>query len=202
MNDEEMIGAVRGVSEALGGVRMDRSVEQISRRARSRRLRQGLSAAGAGCLTLGLGLGLALGPGAGGTHPHGVHVSLDGFTVNTTADGIVDVTVTDLRNPALMRQVLAQAGVPAIVWISNPPSCYRAPVPTGNAIQLTRGRTGTMFTINPAAIPAGTEVDMGFGAAGSPGFPVPPRPRSDGLPREVIFGLVKEGCQPAPSGTG
>lgn len=71
-------------------------------------------------------------------------------------------------------------------------------MPARNAIQLTRGRTGTMFTINPAAIPSGTEVDMGFGTPGSPGFPIPPRPRSNGLPREVIFGLVTEGCQPAP----
>lgn len=200
MNDEELMRAVRGVTESLGSVRMTRPVTGITGRARSRRVRRSLSAAGAGCLVLGLGIGLTLSPGA--ARPHAVHVSLDGFSVNTTADGKVAVTVADLSDPALMQQVLGQAGVPAIVWVDNPPSCYHAPAPpppSGKVIQLTHASGGTMLTIDPTAIPPGSEVDIGFGAPGSPGFPAPLGSRPGGLPKEVLFGVVERSCQPSPS---
>jgi hypothetical protein len=59
-----------------------------------------------------------------------VHVNLDAWSVNTTASGQVTVTIRDLKDPALLRQTLAEAGVPAIVTSGE--VCAPAQIKTGN----------------------------------------------------------------------
>lgn len=171
MNDDQMLTAVRSsltsVKETLTDVHMDRPASAITGRARARRLRHAASGTAAGGLALGAGLAVALagGPAAGGP----VHVNLDAWSVNTTSTGLVELTVRELRDQALLEKTLADAGVPAIVNFNE--FC----VPVNQADNVT-GTTGTQFivrpvashgalaaiTVNPAAIPAGTEVDLGI----------------------------------------
>jgi hypothetical protein len=189
MNDEQMITALRRISDPDDGVRMNLPVEQITRRARSRRLRRGLSASAVGCVTIGTALGLGVGLSPAGPQSQPVHISTAGFTVNTTADGLVDVTVSELRNPALMRQALARAGVPALVWVGTEP-CTGGPV-TGTRIQQVikyERQTGddVAFSVDPAAIPPGSELNVGFA---SPGHPL-----AEGIPVTNVISLTKDGC--------
>jgi hypothetical protein len=196
MNDDDTMTAVRNsltdVKESLSDVRMGRSADTIRARARGRRLRRGLSAAGAGTLALGIGLTLALSPAGGASArpavagARSVHVNLDAWSVNTTSTGIVDLTIQELFDPAQLRTVLAQAGVPAVVKLGQ--------VCTGKwtvpqATQVLRGhRTSTgaiIESINPAAMPRGSEVVIGI---------LPPA-------SVVEVGLAKDGASltcPAP----
>jgi hypothetical protein len=118
MNDDEMLATLRssltGVKESLTDVHLDRSADAIRARARGRRLRRGLAGAAAGGTALGVGLVLAAGGGAG-TTARSVHVNLDAWSVNTLSSGLVYVDIRELREPGLLRQTLARAGVPAIV---------------------------------------------------------------------------------------
>jgi hypothetical protein len=99
----------------------------------------------------------------------------------------VYVDVRELANPALLRQTLAQAGVPAIVtfgeWCTGPSGGD-----TDN-LQQVLGKTGgggePKLTIEPAAIPAGSELSIGIVST--------PKGGSGGL--DTNFGLVKEGSR-------
>ncbi len=117
MNDDDMLAAMRSsltrVKDSIADVHLDRQPEAITARARARRLRRGLSGAGAAGTALGIGLALTL---PGGSAPaRSVHVNLAAWSVNTTSAGLVDITIRDLKDPALLRQALADAGVPAMV---------------------------------------------------------------------------------------
>jgi hypothetical protein len=199
MNDDDTMAAVRvsltDVKQSLSDVRMGRSADTIRARARGRRLRRGLSAAGTGTLALGIGLTLALSPAGGASArpavagPRSVHVNLDAWSVNTTSTGIVDLTIQELFDPARLRTVLAQAGVPAVVELGQ--VCTGKWWTGPQATQVLRGHrtsTGAMIeSINPAAMPRGSEVvigilphasvvEVGLGKDGAPlTCPAPPR---------------------------
>jgi hypothetical protein len=155
MNDEEILATLRssltGVKESLSDVRLDRSADAIRGRARGRRLRRGLAGAGAGGTALGVGLALAVGGGSG-TSARSVHVNLDAWSVNTLPGGLVYVDVRELQDPALLRQTLARAGVPAIVTFGD--FCTGASGGDAGNLQQVLGKSGAggepKLTIDPA----------------------------------------------------
>jgi hypothetical protein len=167
MNDEEMLVTLRSsltmVKESLTDVHLDRSADAIWARARGRRLRRGLAGAGAGSMALGVGLALAVGGGSG-TSARSVHVNLDAWSVNTLSSGLVYVDVRALRDPVLLRQTLAKAGVPAIVTFGQ--FCTEASDDAAGNLQQILGKAAPggepKLTINPVAIPAGSELSIGI----------------------------------------
>jgi hypothetical protein len=188
MNDDEMLAALRssltGVKESLTDVHLDRSADAILARARGRRLRRGLAGAGAGGTALGVGLVLAAGGGAGTARS--VHVNLDAWSVNTLSSGLVYVDIRELREPGLLRQTLARAGVPAIVTFGK----FCTGPSGGNSQDLRQilGKSavgGGRLTINPAAIPAGSELSIGITQVSKHG--------AEGFGNS--FALVKEGSR-------
>ena len=106
--------------------------------------------------------------GTGGTtggHPSGP-VKLASFSVTTAANGLVTLQLTpgQLRDPNSLRQALAHAGVPALVTAD---SVCVVPGPSALLPQVLPARHreahgSTAWTINPAAIPAGVELSIGY----------------------------------------
>ena len=167
MNEDEMLatlrGALTGAKESLADVHLDRPADAIRARARGRRLRRGLAGAGAGGMALGVGLALAVGGGSG-ANARSVHVNLDAWSVNTLSSGLVYVDIREMRDPALLRQTLARAGVPATVTFGE----VCTGTSGGDAESLRRVISKTALggepklTINPAASPAGSELSIGI----------------------------------------
>jgi hypothetical protein len=155
-------------------------------RARGRRLRRSLAGAGTGSVALGVGLALAVGGGSG-TSARSVHVNLDAWSVDTLSSGRVYVDVRALHDPVLLRQTLARAGVPAIVTFGQ----FCTETSGGNAgnLQQILGKAAPggepKLTINPAAIPAGSELSIGI-VSGS---------TESANELQASFGLVTEGSR-------
>jgi hypothetical protein len=138
--------------------------------------------AGAGGTALGVGLALTAG-GAGPSAPS-VHVNLDAWSVNTLPNGLVYVDIRELQEPALLRQTLARAGVPAIVTFGE--FCTGAAGGDTANLQQVLGKSplgGGKLTVNPQAIPAGDELSIGIVAD----------PRQGGFNHS--FALVKDGSR-------
>jgi hypothetical protein len=89
-----------------------------------------------------------------------VHVNLDAWSVNTTSSGSVKLYIRRVANVAELRRVLAEAGVPAVVYTDE--SCWNPDQIRNSAWSgppaVDRG--GLYLTIHPAAIPAGAEVEI------------------------------------------
>jgi hypothetical protein len=128
-----------------------------------RRLAAGITAAAAAAaLVLGLGLSGAFGPAPGrGTGT----IRAAAFTLVEHANGTATVTINPnlLLDPGVLQNALRHDGIPAIVTAGS--FCSSDPIPAGLA-QVLPGSTGTplmppSFTINPAAMPAGTELSFG-----------------------------------------
>jgi len=198
MNDEEVLAALRsslaGATESLADVHLDRPADAIRARARGRRLRRSLTGAGAGGVALGVGLTLAMAGGSGAGSPataRSVHVNLDAWSVNTLPGGLVYVDVRELVNPTLLRQTLAQAGVPAVVTFGE--FCTGTPGGDNGNLQPILGKAALggepKLTIKPAAIPAGSELSIGIVsvAVDKPGGP--------GHALDTAFGLVSQGSR-------
>jgi hypothetical protein len=202
MNDDEMLATMRrsltGITESMTDVRLERPVGTIHARARRRRLRRSLAGAGTGGLALGIGFALAAGGGSpAGARP--VHVNLDAWSVNTLSSGLVYVDVRELQNPVLLRQTLAEAGVPAIVTFGEfctGPSGSNT-VDLGQILGKTAAGGRPRLTINPAGIPHGSELSIGIVSAWKSGV--------QGL--DASFGVVQAGAhltcgQPSANPTG
>jgi hypothetical protein len=195
MNDQELITAVR---QSVHGVRMNVPAEQIVSRSRAirtsghRRLAACITAvAAAGSVVLGLGLSGALGTapngGTGTIHGTGT-IRTAAFTLTRNANGTDTLTLTmsQMLDPAVLQQALAQDGIRALVktgiycWSSpaapDPASIgvltVRLPVkpphvmvsaPSGPApSELKQIAARTVTVINPAAMPSGTELFFGY----------------------------------------
>ena len=198
MNDDEMLatmrGSLTGITESMTDVRLERPVDTIHARARGRRLRRRLAGVGAGGMALGIGVALAvsggLPAGAGGGSPGGarsVHVNLAAWSVNTLSSGLVYVDVRELQNPVLLRQTLADAGVPAIVTFGE----FCTGPGGSNAVDLTQilGKSGSggvpKLTINPGGIPHGSELSIGIVSAS----------KNDSQGLDASFAVVQTGAQ-------
>jgi hypothetical protein len=145
-----------------------------SRGQRHRRQLAGVSAAGiAGVAVLALGLAGVF----GGHSPAraGTTIRTAAFTLAENANGTATLTLTQdqVFNPSALEQALQQDGIPALVETGS--YCSSNPAPAGGAdvlsIQLPDGTPigpdgsvppDAVTVINPAAMPAGTELFFGY----------------------------------------
>ena len=180
MNDQELITAVR---QSVHEVRMNVPADQIVSRSRAirasghRRLAAGITAVtAAGSVVLGLGLSGALGAAPnGGTGT----IRTAAFTLTRNANGTDTLTLSNSQmiNPTALQQALAQDGIPALIKTgticsSNPAPPGPASIgvltverPDGTPVPSSAHRVkidGDVTVINPAAMPAGTELFFGY----------------------------------------
>ena len=191
MNDDEVLAAMRSsltsVKDSLADVHMDRTVSAITARARTRRVRRAVSGAGAAGLAVGAVVALTLGSGGswGPAAARPVHVNLAAWSVNTSSSGLVDVTVRALKDPALLRQTLARAGVPAEVIFGEVCTATTSDLPQiSQVLHKIKGGGDVAMTIDRAAMPAGSELIIG----------VAEQPKGSGQGLVAGFGLIKDGA--------
>jgi hypothetical protein len=161
MTDNDLITAVR---ESFTGVHSATGVDRIEGRGRALRTRR--RAAGlAGALVVGAATAAAvtaLGPaGHQPSRPGGIRLAA--WTVVRQADGTIDVTLRQLRDPAGLQRTLRADGLPATVTFSGqlPSSCQRFVADGAVIKQVFSGRQAggyPVMVIHPAALPAGTGV--------------------------------------------
>ena len=192
MNDQELITAVR---QSVHGVRMNVPAGQIVGRSRAirasghRRLAACITAvAAAGSVVLGLGLSGALGAAPDGRTGT---IRTAAFTLTRNANGTDTLTLSNsqMSDPAALQQALAQYGIPALVktgtycW-SSPAPPYPSGVltverPDGTAVRPGPGPRPVRIpanagnVINSAAMPAGTELFIGYFNSGHVQSPRP-----------------------------
>jgi hypothetical protein len=138
-------------------------------RGSQRRLTAGITAVtAAGAVALSLGLSGVFGSAAArGT----ATIRTDAFTLVEHANGTATLTFNSylLQDPSALQRALRHDRIPAIVTVGR--FCYSHPIPAGFA-KAVAGVTAPYskgpapgpgsFTINPAALPAGTELSFGF----------------------------------------
>jgi hypothetical protein len=181
MNDQELITAVR---QSVRGVRMNVPAGQIVSRSRAirasghRRLAAGITAvAAAGSVVLGLGLSGALSAAPNGRTGT---IRTAAFTLTRNANGTDTLTLSNgqIIDPAAVQQALAQHGIPALVKIdticsSNPAlpgpasiGVLTVQIPGVNPADPGPHRVllpaNAVTVINPEAMPAGTELFLGY----------------------------------------
>ncbi|GAA0393831.1 hypothetical protein GCM10009530_51590 [Microbispora corallina] len=178
MNDDDMLAAMRSsltrTKDALSHVRMGQRPEAIMARARGRRLR-GVAGVGTGGLALAIGVALSLSGGtsaASGDQPgapsrssgsRAVHVNLAAWSVNTSPDGVVEVTIRELKDPAGLTKTLADAGVPVVLTSGHVCSSPDDKLQVSEVVHKLPGDGGLAMAIDPEAMPAGTELVIGIG---------------------------------------
>ena len=170
MSDNEVL---RAAAASLSGIPMagPPDVAAIVARGRARRTRRlsavaGLSVAAAGT-ALALGLTGALGPArTPGT------IRTAAFTLASNSNGTATLTIKpgELLDPAALQNDLAQYGIPAKVTTGS--LCTSDPAPAGFSQVVSVNPAGPStatpqngvqptITIDPAAMPAGTELSVG-----------------------------------------
>jgi hypothetical protein len=116
-------------------------------------------------LASGLGLSGVLGGAGPASAHHGGSGELTAFTLVSNANGTTTLTLdTDqFGNATALREALAQHGIPAVVTIGSFCRSNSEP-PDNGAIQIGSGSGPgeTTLVINPAALPAGTELSFGY----------------------------------------
>jgi hypothetical protein len=173
-NDQMIDGAeLRELRDSLSGVAMPERprLEAIMARGRARRTRRlsavaGLSVAAAGT-ALALGLTGVLGPArTPGT------IRTAAFTLVSNSNGTATLTINpkELLDSAALQSDLARYGIPAKVTTGS--FCSSDPAPAGFSQVVSSHPAGPFtatpqngvhptITINPAAMPAGTELSIG-----------------------------------------
>jgi len=165
---------LRELRHSLSGVAMPERprLETITARGRARRRHRlsavaGLSVAAAAGTALALGLTGVLGPArTPGT------IRTASFTLVSNSNGTATLTINpkELLDPAALQSDLAQYGIPAKVTSGS--FCSSDPAPPGfsQAVSFYPGGPGTAtpesgvqptITIDPSAMPAGTELSFG-----------------------------------------
>jgi hypothetical protein len=160
MNDSDVLCAVR---DRLAEMPMPPRppLEMIAARGRASRRRwlAGLSAAG---VTMGsaLAIGLSAVMGTGSPAHTGGPVRLAAFAIVSNGNGTTTLTFNvpiGLRDPSVVRQALAQRGIPAIVTIGKFCTTH-VQIKAPGAVSL----PGHSIVFNPAAMPAWLEVSIGY----------------------------------------
>jgi hypothetical protein len=171
MSDNEVL---RAASECLSAMPVANrpDVEAITAMGRARRRRRlsavaGVSVAGAAAgIALTLGLTGALGPSrVPGT------IRTAAFTLVSNSNGTATLTISpkELLDPATLQSDLAQYGIPAKVTVGS--ICTSDPAPAGFSQVVSSNPAGPStatptpvlnptMTIDPAAMPAGTELSV------------------------------------------
>jgi hypothetical protein len=185
MNDHNALGAVRDslttAKESLAEVHMNTPTDTIVRTGRGRRRRHTLTGA-AGALAVVAAAALAVTAMLPASHPasHQPHVRLAAWTVTQQPDGIIHVTINELRDPAGLQATLRADGVPASVSFGNGQQTACRPYPGGgfrtsgnpaliNSVFPSGGRG---VNIRPSALPSGTGVLLAFLQRSQPGVPL------------------------------
>ncbi len=163
MNDiDDVLVQVR---DSLSGVHMDMPVKAILARSRSRRRLAQLSTAGvAAAGVVALGLTGVLSSGSHAPSRAAGTIRTAAFTLVSNANGTDTLTVTQgqLFNPRALQQALTKAGIPAVVQTGS--LCSSSPAPPNNGVILAQkpGQPDTQWVINPAVMPAGTELSFSY----------------------------------------
>ncbi len=138
-------------------------IRQGDRRRRSlaRQSLGGLSAAGVVGAGVALGLGLT---GSAPGHATGT-IRTAAFTLVTNANGTATLTINNnvLFEPGTLQSDLARDGIPAKVTVGSFCSSDPAPAAVSQVISVPKIQPGEAptITINPATMPAGTELSFG-----------------------------------------
>ena len=166
MNDNELITALR---EQRDKVSMDTPVEQIISRGRAMRARRRVPRV-AGALGAAAAAAFAVSVALPASHPAGEPAAqLASWTVVRQADGSIQVTVRELRDPAGLQRMLRADGVPASVTFTGQqnPACQGYPG-GGNQSQRRHllssvaGPAGgrDAMVIHPSALPSGAGLQI------------------------------------------
>jgi hypothetical protein len=184
MNDDDLITLVR---ESFTDLHATTPVERIVRRGHAVRARRRIPVL-AGALAVVAAAALAVTTLLPGAHrpapqPGTPPAQLAAWTVTRQADGIIRVTIRQLRNPAELQRQLRADGVPASVTLTGRenPACrpypasptlrkavlsitfdviplpHQGPPPSNSPPQP---NLVLVFHINPRALPAGTGVQI------------------------------------------
>jgi len=179
MSETEVL---RAASESLSGlpVASPPDIEAIMTRGRAHRTRRlaavaGLAAAGVAAGTaLALGLTGVLGPArTPGTIRIPGTIRTASFTLVSHSNGTATLTINpkELLDPTALQNDLAQYGIPAKVTSGS--FCSSDPAPAGFSHVVSESPAGPStatpqsgaqptITIDPAAMPAGTELSVGY----------------------------------------
>jgi len=164
VNDDEVITAVR---EQRDKVRSHTPVDQIISRGRTVRARRRISRAVAGlAVVAAAGTALALGLtgvlGAAPARSTGT-IRTTAFMLVEHANGTATLTIDPnvLLEPSILQSDLQQDGIPAMVTTGR--FCFSDPSPAGfNQVVTGQRSSPDTMTINPAAMPADTELSFGY----------------------------------------
>jgi len=126
MNDTDLATLVR---DAVRDTHMTVPEADITRRARRLRTRRRVAAGGAvsaGLATTALAVATFAAPASGPATGQGQNTAqLTAWTVTKDPDGVIDVTIRQLKDPAGLQARLRADGVPATVSFSGPnPACH------------------------------------------------------------------------------
>jgi hypothetical protein len=166
MNDQELTTAVR---QSFHGVRMNVPAEQIVSRSHAIRAsahRRLATCVAAGTAAVAVVLSLSL-TGTFGSAPGNATSTIrtTAFTLAKHPNGTATLTINAqvLLEPGTLQNDLRHDGIPAIVTTGS--FCSSDPTPLGfsRAVRVTTppGAGEQTVTINPAAMPAGTELSFG-----------------------------------------
>jgi hypothetical protein len=110
--------------------------------------------------TVALGLGLAGTFGSAPAHGTGT-IQTTAFTLVEHANGTATLTINQkvLFEPSVLQSDLQADGIPAVVTTGS--FCSSDPAPAGFDQVVTFETSQPSITINPAAMPAGTELSFG-----------------------------------------
>jgi hypothetical protein len=160
MNDHELITTLR---ESFTGVRATTPVEQIVSRSHRVRARRRIPRVAGALVVAG---GAALAAIAVPPASHQSTAQLSAWTVVKRADGTIDVTINELRDPAGLQRTLRADGVPASVTFFGRENGSCQPYTSGDET----GLIGKIFAqplgqinsavIRPSAIPSGAGVQI------------------------------------------
>lgn len=172
MNDNETMDLIR---ERMSGLDLATPVEAILRRGDTRRRRRRFAKVGAtGLVIAGLAVGVPAFTGSAPPAPQPTgSVELVAFSVTRNPDGTATLRLpkNQVLDPATLQRALADAGVPAVVRIGS--FCRdedggRTKIDAVMSSQ--RSTDGTIvMVIDPAAMPAGTELSIGYRPESAPG---------------------------------
>ena len=136
-------------------------------RTHQRRRLAGFAGLGVTCIAAGTVLAFGLTGILGAAHaPSTDTIRTTAFTLTMNANGTATLTIDAnvLLEPSTLQSDLQQHGIPALVTTGS--FCSSNPSPGGfNQVTAAPKRpagTPPTFTINPAAMPAGTELSFGF----------------------------------------
>jgi hypothetical protein len=160
MNDNELITALR---EQRDKVPMNTPVEQIISRGRAVRARRRIPRV-AGALGAAAAVAFAVSVALPAGHPASEpRAQLAAWTVARQADGSIQVTIRELRDPAGLQRTLRADGVPASVTFTGQenPACQPYLGAGGNmAVSDRAWRRDRILVIRPSALPSGTGLQI------------------------------------------